>query len=85
MPKINSFFCSIQTGIQTKLLLTNVNWKAFFNVNALRHFGIYFEGGFFSEILPWHVANKLYSLTTYISINRSPSPVLGHHPFLVYH
>ena len=36
-----------------------------------------------SKILPWHVANQLYSLTTYIPINRCPSPVLGHHPFLV--
>ena len=41
-----------------------------------------FEGGFFSQILPWHVANQLYSLTAYIPINRSHSPVLDHHPFL---
>ena len=37
----------------------------------------------FSYILPWHVANQLSSLTAYIPINRCPSPVLGHHPFLV--
>ena len=42
-----------------------------------------FEGGFFLEILHWHVANQLYLLTAYIPLNRSPYPVFGHHPFLV--
>ena len=45
--------------------------------------GWIFEGGFFSQILPWHVANQLDSLAACIPINSSPSPVLGHHPLLV--
>ena len=33
--KINSLFFSIQTGIQTKLLLTNVNLKVFLNLKCI--------------------------------------------------
>ena len=34
-PKINSYFGSIQTGIQTNLLLTNFNLKAFSNFKCI--------------------------------------------------
>ena len=41
------------------------------------------EVGLFSQILLWHVANKIYSLSTSLTINRCIFPFLGHQPYQV--
>ena len=69
--KLTVFFFSIHPGINPKLGLTNVNMIAFSNFKCIA----------FCIVLG--MANQLYSLTAYITINRSPSSVLGHPPLLV--